>query len=60
MELTVERINGAVRLPKTSAKFIVVAGLSTVRTDVVLGEELIAAVGGINLKYDKAACHPSH
>ena len=53
MELTVERTDGAVRLPKTSANCIVVADLSTMRTDIVLGEELIAAVGGINLKYDK-------
>ena len=53
VELTVERPDGAVNLPKTSSKFIVVADLSTVRTDVVLGEELIAAVGGINLWYEK-------
>ena len=53
VELTVEQTDGAVRLPKISANVIVVADLSTVRTDVVLGKELIAVVGGINLKYDK-------
>ena len=53
VELTVEQTDGAVNLPTTSSKFIVVADLSTVRTDVVLGEELIAAVGGINLRYEK-------
>ena len=53
VELTVKQTDGLVILPKTSSKFIVVADLSTVRTDVVLGEELIAAVGGINLPYDK-------
>ena len=52
VDLTVVRTDGAVILPKTSSKFIVVADLSTVRTDVVLGE-LTATVGGINLRYDK-------
>ena len=53
VELTVERTHGAVNLPKTSSKLIVVADLSTVRIDVVLGEELFAAVGRINLRCEK-------
>ena len=53
VELTVERTDGAVNLPKTSSKFIVVADLSTLRRDVVLGEEVIAAVGRINLRHEK-------
>jgi len=52
LELWVHRMDESVQLPRCKTLFIVVNTLASVRSDVLLGTELVSALGGVNLGYD--------
>jgi len=49
--LVLSRTDGPVSLPRVSSVFLIVADLCSLRTDVIIGHDLIACAGGINLQY---------
>ena len=52
VSLQVSRLDDAVYLPCTTSRFLVVPDLHAVGSDLVIGLELISALGGVDVQYD--------
>ena len=52
--LQVSRLDDAVYLPCTTSWFLVVPDLPAVGSDLIIGLELISALGGVDVQYDHA------
>ena len=54
VELTVSRDDNNVYLPKIKAKFLVVDSLDVVRSDMLIGLDVISSAGGVALEYSES------
>ena len=52
-ELTVSRVDSKVYLPEITTKFLVVASLDVVQSDLLIGLDVISSAGGIALEYSE-------
>lgn len=53
VDLVLERTDGPVQLPRTPFTVLVIESLDVVRADMLLGADLVAAAGGLNLEYSE-------